>query len=202
MCFHPPRLSSSFHPTLPFWGAGGRSDGGGQRTGPVRHPVDTAALDVYLSASGALPGFAAPCEASQFTFGQSNPTFLLKCPGTGAQFVLRKQPSKVVVKGAHDMGREVTVMRALADTDVPVPRVYVYCQDDTVIGTPFYVMQFVEGRVFVDASMPGASPAERSAVYAGMVRVLAALHAVKPSDVGLDQCVWLPCAVLCRAEVF
>jgi aminoglycoside phosphotransferase (APT) family kinase protein len=153
--------------------------------GPVRaaHRFDEAALERYLYAH--LPGFQAPLRVEQFGGGQSNPTFLLTA---GAhRFVLRKKPPGVLLKSAHQVEREFRIMRALGATDVPVPRMHVLCEDESVIGTPFYVMDFLEGRIFRDPQLPDLSPAERSAIYDNMNEVLARLHKVDHVKVGLGD---------------
>lgn len=121
----------------------------------------------------------------RFSGGQSNPTF--KLTGTAGQVVLRKQPPGEILPSAHAVDREFRVMSALADTDVPVPRMLHYCEDRDVIGTPFYVMEFLEGRVFHDCSLPDLSADERAQVYDSMNRVMAALHTIDPEAVGLGD---------------
>lgn len=117
--------------------------------------------------------------------GQSNPTYLLE--EGGRQFVLRKQPDGPLLKSAHAIDREYRVISALQDSAVPVPEPLVWCDDTAVVGTPFYLMSFLDGRVFVDQSLPDLSGAERDAVYREMNRVIAALHAVDPDQLGLSD---------------
>lgn len=147
------------------------------------HRFDEEALLAYLERT--VDGFAGPLAIRQFEGGQSNPTFLLETPTE--RYVLRKQPPGELLRSAHQVDREFRVMHALADTDVPVPRMLALCEDTEVIGTKFYVMEHVAGRVFSDAFFPGMSREERSAVYADLARVLAALHRVDPSAVGLES---------------
>ena len=109
-------------------------------TGPIRTPLDAAALERWMSE--AVGGFEGPLEIAQFKGGQSNPTYALTTPS--ARFVLRRKPPGPLLKGAHDVLREARVMRALASTDVPVPPVLAACDDDSVIGTAFFVMAMVE----------------------------------------------------------
>jgi aminoglycoside phosphotransferase (APT) family kinase protein len=122
-------------------------------------------------------------QASLLTGGQSNPTYRLQVGQQ--QLVLRKKPAGDLLPSAHAVDREYRVMKALAATAVPVPEMLVYCEDVTVIGTPFYIMRFLEGRIFFDQTIPTATPAERSAIYQDLNRVIAALHSVDPATVGL-----------------
>ena len=106
-------------------------------------------------------------DLPQFGFGQSNPTYQLTSP-TGARYVLRKKPpGKLISKSAHKVDREYRVMKALGGAEgkpVPVPKMYCLCEDDDVLGTPFYVMEFVDGRIFQDFGIPGVTPRERTAM--------------------------------------
>jgi aminoglycoside phosphotransferase (APT) family kinase protein len=117
--------------------------------------------------------------------GQSNPTFLLNSRGT--RYVLRKKPAGHLLASAHAIEREYRVMAALAESDVPVPKMRLLCTDSEVIGTPFYVMDYVAGRVLYDPTLPQLAPVERRAAFAEMNRVIAALHRVDYSRVGLDS---------------
>jgi aminoglycoside phosphotransferase (APT) family kinase protein len=147
------------------------------------HAFDVVALHAYLGK--ALPGYAGPLAVEQFKGGQSNPTYKLVTPGR--MYVMRTKPGPVarLLPSAHAIEREFLVMRALQATDVPVPEMLLLEADESVIGRAFYVMGFVEGRVLWDPALPGASNAERAAVYDEMNRVIAALHAIDPSAVGL-----------------
>jgi aminoglycoside phosphotransferase (APT) family kinase protein len=145
------------------------------------HRFDEARLTAWLSAH--LPGFAGPCEVRQFQGGQSNPTFHLRTPARS--YVLRKQPPGALLPSAHAVDREFRVLRALRGSAVPVPEVLLLCSDTGVIGTLFYVMAYLEGRVFADAALPGVPPADRAAIYDDMGRVLAALHATDWQAAGL-----------------
>ena len=147
------------------------------------HAFDIGALQAYLEAS--LEGFRGPLTVEQFKGGQSNPTYKLVTPG--AAYVMRTKPgpSAKLLASAHAVDREFTVMRALHPTDVPVPRMHLLCEDETVIGRAFYVMEFMPGRVLWDQSLPGFSNAERAAYYDEMNRVIAALHSVKFAERGL-----------------
>jgi aminoglycoside phosphotransferase (APT) family kinase protein len=147
----------------------------------ANHRFDEARLMRYLSER--LPGFGAECQIRQFQGGQSNPTFHLATPG--AAYVLRKKPPGVLLPSAHAVDREFTVMRALAGTAVPVPKMLLLCTDESVIGQMFYIMQCVEGRVFTDPGLPQLSVAERAALYASMNETLANLHRVDIAQAGL-----------------
>ena len=144
--------------------------------------LDTDALGRWLQ--GRIDGLALPLRAERFSDGQSNPTFLVT-DAAARRHVLRKKPSGDLLPSAHAVDREYRVMRALEATDVPVARMICYCDDAAVIGTPFFVMSFVEGRIFWDPALPELDPAARRAVYADMNRVVAALHRIEPAAVGL-----------------
>ncbi|MGE4481952.1 phosphotransferase family protein [Acidocella sp.] len=116
--------------------------------------------------------------------GQSNPTYFLNF-APGGRYVLRKQPPGPLLPSAHAIDREYRVQAALAATSVPVARMFVYCPDPDIIGTPFYVMERLDGRVFHDNALPGLTPEDRAAVFDAMNATLAALHAVDPAVVGL-----------------
>ncbi|MDE2049069.1 MAG: phosphotransferase family protein [Betaproteobacteria bacterium] len=154
-------------------------------TKPVTDPqaVDWAALEAYLQAK--LPGFAGPLSVEQFKGGQSNPTFKLITPARS--YVMRAKPGPVakLLPSAHAIEREFRVMKALAGTEVPVARMHVLCEDESVIGRAFYVMDFVDGRVLWDQSLPDMTRAQRGAIYDEMNRVIAALHSVDYAALGL-----------------
>ncbi|WP_346915368.1 phosphotransferase family protein [uncultured Roseibium sp.] len=145
--------------------------------------LDTLAVERYLK--GHLPGFAGPLTAEKFAFGQSNPTFRLTTPEK--TYVLRRKPPGVLLKSAHAIDREFRVQKALAGTDVPVADMLLLCEDDSVIGTMFYVMEHVNGRHFDDPSLPGHTCEDRAAIFDEMNRVLAALHSVDLDTVGLSD---------------
>lgn len=130
-----------------------------------------------------LAGAADEITVQPLAGGQSNPTF--RVTTDRGDYVLRKQPPGPLVASAHAIDREYRVMKALAATHVPVPRMAAWCDDASLLGTPFYLMEFLAGRVLADQSLPGLAPTQRAAVYGEMNRVLAALHAVDPAAVGL-----------------
>ncbi|MBA4195806.1 MAG: phosphotransferase family protein [Comamonadaceae bacterium] len=142
---------------------------------------DEAALARWMQAH--VPGFSGTMAVAQFKGGQSNPTFLLTAGGQ--RYVLRRKPMGELLPSAHAVDREFRVIRALVGTDVPVARAHALCEDDAVIGSAFYVMDHVKGRIFWDPTLPGMTPAERGAIFDELNRVLAALHKVQPASVGL-----------------
>ena len=125
-----------------------------------------------------------PLSLSPLTGGQSNPTFLMTSGSN--RYVLRKKPPGPLLPSAHAVDREYRVMKALQKTAVPVPQMFLYSDDASIVGTPFYVMEFLQGRVFMDQSLPGMISSERGQIYAEMNRVIADLHLVKPEAVGLE----------------
>ncbi|EEY19786.1 acyl-CoA dehydrogenase family member 11 [Verticillium alfalfae VaMs.102] len=152
--------------------------------GRVRQPIDQKSLERYIEQN--VPEIKVPVDLKQqFGFGQSNPTYQLTA-ADGQRYVLRKKPpGKLLSKAAHKVEREYRIIHALETTDVPVPRAYCLCEDDTVIGTPFYIMEFLDGRILEDAAMPGLGADERQALWHAAVDTLARLHRVRPADVGL-----------------
>jgi aminoglycoside phosphotransferase (APT) family kinase protein len=151
--------------------------------GAVRTALDEHALSRWLTDH--VDGFAGPLEVAQFNGGQSNPTYRLTTPG--ARLVLRRKPPGAVLQGAHDVLREARVQQGLAGSDVPVARIAAVCADDAVIGSPFYVMEMVEGRVFWDAAFSEVPIGDRAAYYDEMNRVIAALHGVDYGARGLGD---------------
>jgi len=145
-------------------------------------PVE--ALSDYLRALG-LAG-SEPLGVRVLAGGQSNPTYRITA-GEGRDYVVRKKPPGTLIASAHAIDREYRVMKALAGTGVPVPRMLHYCEGSELLGTPFYVMEFLQGRVLMDQSLPGMQSAERRAIYREMNRVIAALHAVDYRAVGLGD---------------
>ncbi len=146
-----------------------------------RPDFDAGRLTEYLRAN--VDGFRGPLQIERLAGGQSNPTYLLTAGGT--QYALRRKPPGKLLPSAHAIEREYRVMSALHSSDVPVPRTYALCNDDTMIGTPFFIMEYVSGRIMWDQSLPAMTPAERTAHYGEMNRVIAALHRVDFAGVGL-----------------
>ena len=138
-------------------------------------------LGEFLHQQGITP--SPLVEATLLTGGQSNPTY--KLASAGEQFVLRKKPVGDLLPSAHAIDREYRVMKALAATPVPVPDMLLYCEDAGLIGTPFYVMPFLQGRVFFDQTLPGMSSNDRTQIYRQMNDAMAQLHRVDPTAVGL-----------------
>lgn len=154
-------------------------------TTPVRasHSFDIGALERWMRAN--VAGFSGPLTVEQFKGGQSNPTY--KLITTGKSYVLRRKPPGPLLKGAHAIEREAKVLRALAKVDFPVAAVYGECTDENVIGTPFYVMDMVEGRIFWDASLLQLDPAERPAIFDAMNATMAQLHGIDYEAIGLGD---------------
>ncbi|KAI8374484.1 kinase-like domain-containing protein [Radiomyces spectabilis] len=160
----------------------------GQSTSDVRsgHELDVAKLEAYLGEH--VPGFNRPLHISQFKLGQSNPTYLLK-DGNQQQYVLRKKPpGQLLSSTAHAVEREYRILRALGThSDVPVPHVYTLCEDTSIIGTPFYVMEFLAGRIFADVRMLQLPFEERRQCWFSAVETLAKLHRVDFAAIGLEN---------------
>jgi len=150
---------------------------------PEAHRLNELALIPYLCKH--VKGFHGKVEVRKFRGGQSNPTYLIL--SEGRHYVLRKKPPGHLLPSAHAVEREHRVMTALQDTGVPVPRIYGLCEDSSIIGTPFFIMEYVEGRVFWDPALPGLAPQERGALYDEMNRVIALLHQVDYKAVGLGD---------------
>lgn len=147
------------------------------------HEFDKVALARWMVDN--VADFSGPLEVEQFSGGQSNPTFKLCTPERN--YVLRRKPAGELLKGAHAVEREARVIAALADAGFPVPRVYGLCTDDQVIGSWFYVMEMVEGRIFWDATIPGVNNAQRAACFDAMNETIAKLHNLDCNAIGLGD---------------
>ncbi|KAI5776482.1 kinase-like domain-containing protein, partial [Geopyxis carbonaria] len=170
--------------------------------GPVRQPIDVDRLTQYLEANTPLRG---PVTVQQFGYGQSNPTYLLTCfttdspastatsaspdaAPTPSQYVLRKKPpGQLLNPTAHAVEREHAVLSALFPTAVPVPQTITLCTDASVIGSAFYIMTYLRGRIFSNPALPGVSASERRAMWTSALTTLATLHSVSPAAVGLER---------------
>ncbi|KAF2708026.1 phosphotransferase enzyme family domain protein [Pleomassaria siparia CBS 279.74] len=153
--------------------------------GEVRQPIDIQALQNYIDAN--VPAIKTPVTLKQFGFGQSNPTYQLT-DSTNTKYVVRKKPpGKLVNASAHKVEREYRILYALQKTDVPVPKVYGLCEDASVIGSAFYIMEFLDGRIFTSPEIPGVSADERREMWHDAVRTLGKLHRLVPKDIGLES---------------
>lgn len=154
-------------------------------TGPMRdaHRFDVSRLADYMRQN--VDEGIRTIEVEQFKGGQSNPTYLVRA--NGKRYVLRRKPPGKLLPSAHAVDREYRVITALAKTDVPVAKTYALCQDDAVIGTAFYLMDCVDGRIFWDPRLPNSSNSERAALFDEMNRVIAALHSVDFQAIGLGD---------------
>ncbi|HEV2610038.1 MAG TPA: phosphotransferase [Noviherbaspirillum sp.] len=153
----------------------------GTRPVAPQHAFDIPKLAAFMRAN--VDDFSGDLQVEQFKGGQSNPTFLLTAGGK--QYVMRRKPPGTLLPSAHAVDREYRVISALAATDVPVAKSYALCEDDAVIGSAFYIMDYVQGRILWNSALPGFEPAERAALFAEMNRVIAALHSVDYEAVGL-----------------
>lgn len=164
---------------------GGGAEAANTGTTGVREgfAFDEAALARWMLDN--VDGFTGPLTVEQFKGGQSNPTYKLVTPTRS--YVLRRKPSGQLLKGAHAVDREARVIMALEKSGFPVPHIFGLCTDDDVIGTWFYVMEMVEGRIFWDAALPDMAAEERAAIYDAMNATLAALHSVDPDAAGLGD---------------
>lgn len=148
-----------------------------------RQDLDLERLAAYCAP--ALPEFNGKVEAQRFKGGQSNPTYLVNAGER--RFVLRRKPVGTLLPSAHAVDREYRVISALAGSDVPVAPVHLLCEDDSVLGSSFYLMDYVDGRIFWDPTLPDVAATERAPIYDELGRVIAALHAVDPQQVGLSD---------------
>ncbi|OAP59497.1 hypothetical protein AYL99_06795 [Fonsecaea erecta] len=153
-----------------------------------RHELDDASLSKYLADSNTIPGLKAPVVSTKIGYGQSNPTYFLD-DAAGTRFILRKKPSGTIISPvAHQVDREFRVLEALGSVKgFPVPKVYTLCMDPSVIGTPFYVMEFVKGRIITDPDLGSLSPSDRRQAWISLVETLAWLHSIDPDSIGLSN---------------
>ena len=145
--------------------------------------IDDARLDAYLAVQ--LPDYRGPLGVRQFKGGQSNPTYLVETPAR--RYVLRRKPPGKLLPSAHAVDREFRVTGALFAQGFPVAEPVHYCADESIVGTPFYLMNYVPGRVFWEPHMPDTTPAERTAVYDAMNATIARLHSFDPAAIGLGD---------------
>jgi aminoglycoside phosphotransferase (APT) family kinase protein len=147
------------------------------------HRFDEGRLETYLA--DRVEGFRGPLTVTQFKGGQSNPTYLLHA--SSGDYVLRRKPPGALLKSAHAVDREFRVISALFEAEFPVPRPYILCEDEEVIGTAFYLMEFVAGRIFWELDLPGLQPAERTAIYDNVNETIARLHSLDHRAIGLED---------------
>jgi aminoglycoside phosphotransferase (APT) family kinase protein len=145
--------------------------------------ANSAALSRWCEAH--VDGFRGPVSVKKFTTGQSNPTYLLTA--RSGRYVLRRKPPGALLPSAHAVDREYRVMGALANTGIPVPRMLALCEKDDVIGSMFFVMEYLEGRTFLDPALPQLDPTQRRELYAEQLRILARLANLNPESVGLGD---------------
>jgi aminoglycoside phosphotransferase (APT) family kinase protein len=145
--------------------------------------LDDTRLASYLT--GSIAGFSGPVISKKFSGGQSNPTYLLNTDS--GEYVLRRKPPGQLLKSAHAVEREYRVMRALAESGVPVPRTFHLCNDESIIGSVFFIMEYIEGQIYWDPTLPDLSNQERRNTYQEMCRVLAKLHQVDIDAAGLSD---------------
>lgn len=155
----------------------------GVREVRAAHRFDERRLEAYLTSH--LAGFRAPLTVRQFKGGQSNPTYRLEAES--GQYVLRRKPPGKLLKSAHAVDREFRILSALYAAGFPVPRPYLLCEDDEVIGTTFFVMEFVAGRIFWELDLPGLDASERTAIYESVNDTIAALHNFDYAAIGLQD---------------
>ncbi len=155
----------------------------GTRPVAQQHAFDESALANWMVSN--VEGFAGPMKVEQFKGGQSNPTFLIHAGGR--RYVMRRKPPGDLLPSAHAVDREYRVISALATTDVPVAKAHALCTDTSVIGSMFYVMDHVEGRILWDPKLPGMTRAERGDIFKELNRVMATLHSVDPVGIGLGD---------------
>ena len=147
------------------------------------HKFDVGRLEEYMSSH--VESFRGPLVVNQFKGGQSNPTYLLEAES--GKYVLRRKPPGKLLRSAHAVDREFRIISALYGADFPVPRPYILCEDDEIIGTVFFIMEFVDGRIFWDLDLPNANPAGRAALYDNVNETIAKLHSYDYESLGLQD---------------
>lgn len=147
------------------------------------HRFDKEKLSRYMETH--VEGFSGALDITQFEGGQSNPTYFLSTPDQ--KYVLRRKPPGQLIPSAHQVDREYRVITALRATGVPVPRTFALCEDEAVIGTPFFIMEYMPGRIFADPFMPECTPPERKAITESLISTLAVFHQANPKAVGLES---------------
>lgn len=162
-------------------GSDRQSQFSGTRDVREAHRFDVPRLERYLGSR--IDGFRGPLAVRQFKGGQSNPTYLLEA--ASGRYVLRRKPPGKLLKSAHAVDREYRVISALYETGFPVPQPELLCEDESVVGTVFYVMDFAEGRIFWNLDLPGLDRDERSAIYDDVNRTIARLHTIDYAAIGL-----------------
>ncbi len=160
-----------------------QDDFSGTREVREAHQFDVAKLDAYLRDS--VGDYQGPLSVRQFKGGQSNPTYLLESPS--GKYVMRRKPPGKLLKSAHAVEREFKVISALHAAGFPVPKPYVLCEDDTVVGTAFFVMEYVQGRIFWELDLPGMDREERAAIYDNVNLTIANLLTLNHEDIGLGD---------------
>ncbi|MEH6662052.1 MAG: phosphotransferase family protein, partial [Parasphingorhabdus sp.] len=150
---------------------------------PEKDKLDEASLTRWMETN--VEGFAGPLSLSKFKGGQSNPTYKIDTPTTS--YVLRKKPFGKLLPSAHAVDREFRVIAGLYPAGFPVAKPYGLCEDDSVLGTMFYIMGMADGRTFWDGTLPDSNPAERKAIYYEMIDTLALLHSYDPAELGLEK---------------
>ncbi|KAF4456258.1 phosphotransferase enzyme family domain [Fusarium albosuccineum] len=154
----------------------------------AQHDLDDESLGQYLSRNGKVPGLQCPIKTTKIGYGQSNPTYFID-DAAGARFILRKKPpGKIISPVAHQIDRECRVLQALGSVEgFPVPKVFDLCLDTSVIGTIFYVMEFVKGRIMTDPDLEEMTPSDRRKVWFSAIETLAWLHSLDPDAIGLKD---------------
>jgi aminoglycoside phosphotransferase (APT) family kinase protein len=147
------------------------------------HTIDQGRLAEFLKE--ALPETQGSMKLSQFAYGQSNPTYVVGFDDV--EYVLRKQPPGELLPSAHQVDREFRVQKALSEAGYPVAKQFLYSDNREIVGTPFYVMERIQGRVFKDTSLPGCSPEHRAEMYKSLAETLAQLHTFSPAELGLED---------------